>query len=402
MIKSLLPVILSRGMNAFIQIILLLIYAESLTIGEYGELSLLMIFIGLSYTCIDFGTANTIITNNLSKLDQSRLRTLVLIIAITLSIIALVTSNAIGSYFNTSAKFTYSLRIFTVFFILHSFSIVPYARLHKAQRITELSLVDFGSVLIMFISAIALLKFNVGLYTFSIALIIHSIAKIVILSFFTKTWFSHRLDVHKIRFYKKLSLQFSSNIIVYLSFRIDQLVVGRILNVERLGEYSFLKQILIQPTSLLIAIYSQLLFPHFARIKTKLKKVRVAYLSSLAVLMGTVCLYYLLLQVEFTLPFENIKNLWKFSSDLSYVLMVFALSKILLDTLSVISTAIGKVFNQIKRNIILIIFAYLSSYFITGYSFELYVLSLSVVTFSLSMSLYLSIFNTTEYSQASV
>jgi O-antigen/teichoic acid export membrane protein len=392
MINKLFPVVLSRGLNAVIQIVLLLIYAEFLQKSEYGELSLLMIFVGLSYTIIDFGIANTLITNNLSKKNQSRVRTLTLILAILLSVVVVFTSTKIRVYFNASAEFSHSLEIMAGFFILHSISIVPYARLHKAQRIIELSFVDFGSVLIMFISAILSLSIGLGLYAFPTALLIQSISKIAILSFFNKTWFSYRMDVHKIDFYPKLLTQFLSNIVVYLSFRIDQLVVGRILDVERLGEYSFLKQIIIQPTSLLIAIYSQLLFPYFSRIKTQLLKVKSGFLFSNAILIGTVCLYYSILQIEYTPPFENIRNLWNFSSTLSYMLMVFAISKILLDTLSVVSTAIGKVVNQIKRNLILVIFAYFSSFIIAVFSFEMYVFSLSFVTFLLSISLYFSNF----------
>ena len=198
--KKLSPVILSRGLGAVTQLVLLLIYAEFLSKGEFGELSLLMIFIGLSYAAIDFGIANTLISNNLSKKDRGRVRTLAVTLSILLSLVFMLISVNIGEYFGTSKEFSYSLDILAIFFVLHAISIVPYARLHKAQKIKELSWVDLGSVMIMFGSAVTFLNMDLGLYAFPMALLVQSLSKIGILSFFSSAWFNFRLDIHKINF----------------------------------------------------------------------------------------------------------------------------------------------------------------------------------------------------------
>ena len=134
---------LSRGGNALIQFLIVLYYGANLTASEFGQLSILMILIGLSYGVIDFGTANSIITRRINKTICGGLQLLNLLIATFIGLALLLLAELQFGFFDFGEEFYQALMLTLPVFVMYSCTIVPYARLHKALRLRQLALVEF-------------------------------------------------------------------------------------------------------------------------------------------------------------------------------------------------------------------------------------------------------------------
>ena len=390
--NSIKSVVLSRGANAVLQYIVIILYGTFLSSEKFGELSLLMIFVGISFAFIDFGTQNTIVTNTLKKIDKQRLQFLNLILALIITILFQILSVSLNNFFKTSDEFLYCFMLMPCFLILHSLSIVPYSRLLKAQKLNYLAWVDFIGVFSMFISAIIFLLNNFSLYTFILSLLVQAFVRLFVLKMYLGRIFNFKLDFLRLKIYKKLLIQFSSNIIVYISFRIDQLVVVRFINLEVLGQYSFLKQLLSYPINLITAIFSQTVVPYFSRFRSNIKFVHTTLIQATIFIICLILVYYSIL-FFMPAPFEDIAELWNFNSILSICLMLMCLSRIILDCIIITAVATGNVLGQLKRNTLLLIINSLLSPVIIFYSLEAYLIiqTLMIIIFCLSIFRYIFI-----------
>ena len=237
MITSNFSVILSRGFSAAIQFVIVLFYGANLSVTGFGELSILMIIIGISYGIIDFGTANSILTTTIKKNVSSALQLLNFFIAVCLGIALFLVSVYGKTFFDFSNGFFQALSMVPAVFIIFSITIVPYSRLHKAQRLKNLALVDFVPVFSMLITVPLFLYLEFGLST-----LIFSMGVQVSLRFLMLRYFYGRL----IRFKLNQSLpkgalirQYTSNLIIYLTSKLDQIMVASFLSLEVLGFFSF-------------------------------------------------------------------------------------------------------------------------------------------------------------------
>jgi len=388
-------VVLSRGANAVLQYIVIILYGTFLSSEKFGELSLLMILVGISFALIDFGSQNTVVINTLGRFEKQRLQFLNIISALLVSLFLIFFSDKLVQFIQASNEFWYCCMFMPIFLCLHSISIVPYARLLKAQKLISLAWVDFLGVLSIFISVPLFLYIGLSLFTFIIALSIQAAVRILLLKLNLNKLVRLRFDLNNLSIFKKLLVQFLSNLIVYISFRIDQIVVVKFISIERLGEYSFLKQLLSYPINIISAIYSQTVVPYFSRYRNNKAFIIRTLLRSLIFILTLIILYYIILYFM-PPPFEAISKIWNFSSILSICLMLMCVSRIILDCIIITAVATGNVLGQLKRNTLLLIINSLLSPIIIFYSLEAYLIvqTIMIIIFCLSIFRYIFISKT--------
>ena len=110
----------NRGANAIIQFLIIIFYGMSLSTVEFGQLSILMILIGLNYSLIDFGTNNTVVTKKLKKTTYAGLQSLNILIAFLLGLIYFTTSKIEYGILNFGNSFSDSLGYFPPLLIVYS------------------------------------------------------------------------------------------------------------------------------------------------------------------------------------------------------------------------------------------------------------------------------------------
>lgn len=349
MITSNFSVVLSRGFSAAIQFTIVLFYGANLSVVGFGELSILMIIIGISYGIIDFGTANSILTTTIRKNVSNGLQLLNFFIAVCLGIALFLISVYGKTYFDFSDGFFQALSMVPAVFIIFSCTIVPYSRLHKAQRLKNLALVDFVPVVSMLITVPLFLYFKFGLSTLIFSLGVQVSLRFLMLRYFYGRLIRFRInqDLPKVA----LVRQYTSNLIIYLTSKLDQIMVASFLSLEILGEFGFLKQVLNYPVSLLIAIYTQISFPYFSRYRRIRLKIRKRLIISITLLLGLVLIYFSLLILIPPKLIIDLIPIWDFRSDVAILVMILSFSRVIFEALSAMSIAVGLIARQLSVNL---------------------------------------------------
>ena len=381
----------TRGPNAIIQFLIVIYYGMSLSVAEFGQLSILMILIGLNYGFIDFGTNNTIVTKNLTKLTYTRLQSLNFFFAFSLGLIYFVLSKIEFNLFNFGLNFSKTLAYFLPLLIIYSLTIVPYARLHKALRLKQLALVDFFPVLSMLFTVPMFLNLGFGITTLMLSVGIQVLLRFIVLKFFYGQII--RLSFINNIPYMTLARQYLSNLVVYMTSKLDQLMVASFLSAETLGFYSFLKQILNYPISLLIAIYSQITFPFFSRYRRTIKRINRTLISALMILSSIVFFYFALLALIPPDFMQKSIEMWDFRGELAFLIMGLSFSRILFDALSTMSIAVGFIAQQLKINICYLLLVLVCGLLLPLLGLSNYLLILISSALRISIFIYISTFN---------
>lgn len=384
-------VILSRGGNALIQFLIILYYGSNFSASEFGQLSILMIIIGLSYGLIDLGTANTVITRRINSSVCGTLQLLNFIVGICIGSVLLVLSLLKTGSFGFGEGFFEALKYTLPLFLIYSCTIVPYARLHKALRLKQLALVDFLPVFSLLFTVPTFLWLDFGLST-----LIISIGIQVWLRFFVLRYFYGPI----IRFRFNQSLPFSalirqylSNLVVYLTSKLDQIMVASFLSTDSLGVYSFLKQILSYPISLLIAIYTQITFPYFSRYRNDVEKIYRLLFRASAILFGVITMYFaLILILPADAMLEHV-SMWEFGSELALLIMLLSFARIAIEILSAMAIAVGFIGRQLYINLTFLFITFICGFAISFLGLNYYLMMLIVSSIIISIFIYITTFN---------
>jgi O-antigen/teichoic acid export membrane protein len=384
-------VVISRGFSAIIQFLLVLTYSANLELSAFGELSILMICLGVAYGLIDFGVTNKIITTTTSKRLMGSLQSLNLVIAICISSIAVLVAYISAGETSLSREFYCSLAISPFALLFYSTTVVPYARLHKAMRLNDLALVDLIPVVAMGISVLFLLFLGMGLLTFVLATLLQVVVRFFMLRLFYGSMLRHSV-IREIT-WNLLLRQYGSNLVIYFTSKLDQIMVSIFVGIEIFAHYSFLKQILNYPVSILIAIYSQITFPFYSRNRLWLRKIKWIAIKSLILLICLMMLYFTVLML---IPFYLVEDhfpAWGFSSSLAILIMLLSLGRIGLEVFSALAVGVGRVVFQLKLNIIYLGITFLMGLLIPIIGVESYVSGICAITILTALSTYWVIFS---------
>lgn len=377
-------VIFSRGGSALLQFVAMLFYGAYLTVDEFGYLTLLMIFVGLAYAIIDFGTANTVITNYIGKKPKSTFRNINIINSLIIFFFIFIFQINVEK--QEWLSIVLNLTCFSLF--LHSFTIIPYARIHKAMWYNILAKIDFYSVLGQFIITITLLFHNYGLVTFGLALVTHSILRNVLIFYLSKQSISFSKYLVDSENAKLLFRQFLTNIITYLSGRIDQIIVSSIVSSELFGTYSFAKQLISYPVSLLFSIYSQLVFPYLSRYRDKYSQNVLLIALSYLCLCIVQSFYVGMLAIVPHSIVSNYIEYWDFSNLLTGAIFIYTLSKLSVDVAMSTLLAYGGIAHHLRWNIFITIAVSLFGLCINVWSLEAYLILIAVLLSGVSIVLF--------------
>lgn len=383
--------VFSRGGSALIQFLIVLYYGANLKASEFGQLSILMIIIGLSYGAIDFGTANTVITRRINKFICGVLQSLNLVVALCIGFILLLFSFIQPDFMGFDESFFEALKYTMPLFSIYSCTIIPYARLHKALRLRALAAVDFIPVFSLLITVPIFFELGFGLSTLMISIGIQVVVRFLVLRYFYGAILNFRIN-HKLP-NRILLRQYSSNLVVYLTSKLDQIMVAAFLSSDALGVYSFLKQILSYPISLLLAIYTQITFPYFSRYRNGIGRVRTLLFKSSAILFSVIILYFLFILILPTNKMLEFVSMWEFRSELAILIMVLSLARMSTEILSAMAIAVGLIGRQLYVNLTFLFITFTCGLIIPSFGLNYYLIILAVSTVLISIFIYVTTFN---------
>ncbi|MBU8906547.1 lipopolysaccharide biosynthesis protein [Desertibacillus haloalkaliphilus] len=262
--------------------LLLMVKARFLTPSEFGVLAIATIFIGLFQTLNNFGISQAVIQrDNLTKQELSSLFFFNIFLASFLSICLFSFSDSIGNIFSLN-ELSFLLKILSLMFVISGPSLLFRALLEKQLYFKELSIIQIVSELILIVGTILFLINGLGLLGVIIGQVVSTAFKVLIIFIVSKRKdilnISLYFSFNKLKPFIKFGLYVSGKqVISFLTFRVDQLLIGYFLAPEILGIYYFAKNMLERLRSLITSSFAKVLFPLLSKLKNNKEKLTVAY-----------------------------------------------------------------------------------------------------------------------------
>ncbi|CAH1552912.1 MOP flippase family protein [Vibrio rotiferianus] len=261
----------STVFRASLQIAQLVILARFLQPAELGVLALVNIVVGLAQIFTDAGLSNAIIYHK--ELSQQRLKQLYLVNILFggfIAIIVAATAFPVALFFD-SPDLANLLLMLCPIFLIRSFGQQPNALLQKKLDFQALSKIETLAAIWGFSALISGLLIGWNLYAVILSQLVSACILVVLLRLKVDCplpcSFSIGWQENKQPFQYGL-YQSGEALVNYLSSQFDQLLLGKLLGVEVLGVYSYVKALVFRPAMQLInPIVHRVTFPLMVKYK---------------------------------------------------------------------------------------------------------------------------------------
>jgi PST family polysaccharide transporter len=284
---------LSHGIKQVSDFLFGIILARILFPEDFGIMSMALICNEFAMTFSQLGTAAAIIQRK--EIDKEHLSTAFttnVILSCLICVALILISNFVGRFFNNLVV-AKVLSVMSSIFVINAFNVIPYALLVRELKFKRLAIVDIISGLIFGI--MATISALYGLRVWSI--VVGSISSIMVSAILMNTvgeWgiylgFSRRAFKDLFSFG---GLVTGVSIMEYLSGKVDQLIIGKILGAAMLGFYTRALNLAYIPVVQIGILVSKVLFSAFSRIQDDLDRIYLGYLKAVR-LVGLVCLPFL-------------------------------------------------------------------------------------------------------------
>ncbi len=265
------------------QILVTTILARLISPDDFGVVAIGTVFIGFSKIFSQLGMGAAIVQRR--EISTSHIRTafsISLFLGIFFCLITVMLSNHIALYFEMTELSTV-LKMVSIIFIIDSFVSVSQAIIQRKLKMKYYALTELISYLIAFGGLGVTLAFlNYGMYALVYASILQAILRAIMVSY---------LEPHSvIPFFKKESFydlfffasgQTFAKIANYFAGEGDNLVVGKMLSADALGNYSQAYKLMVAPVRLIGQSLNIILFPVLASVQRDRTRVRRAYYRSI-------------------------------------------------------------------------------------------------------------------------
>jgi len=271
---------ISVGLSIVFQIIQLYFVGTYLTtndFGIWGILTVLLLFIKLFS---DSGISSSLIYFDES--DSEELSSLFWI-NILLGLILYLIFIAITPFF----EYIFDTKLFNYLLILGFIlvfsppGLIFQSLLQKSLSFKNISLIEIISVIIASSLTIIMAFAGYGVWSLIFGQLVGAAIKSI---FFTiigvkKYDIKFRMSVQKSKKYLRFGIfQFGDKIFNFLSFKIDQVVIGSILGLEALGYYNFAFNLAFKPYNIINPIFTRVAYPLLSKVKEMNEKVESYYL----------------------------------------------------------------------------------------------------------------------------
>ncbi len=261
-------------LNAILTPVTLAILVLFLTPTELGERSIVMVIVGLSATLTQFGIAQAIISRE-EVLDEE-LDTLFIfniIIGCFLCLLMFFIAPLISQFYHNK-DLTHLIRLTSIVFVLDPMSVMFSAILEKKFLFKMVATFNIIKVVILNLSTLLFATMGLG----SLSYIIGQILSSIILFFLFFIYFLRReqwrpsfsFNISILKSFLSFGLFVSGKeFLNFLGKYFDEIIVGRILNVEILGYYYVAKQLIEKSVTLISSNVNKVFYPLYSELVKK-------------------------------------------------------------------------------------------------------------------------------------
>ncbi|MCI1779356.1 MAG: MOP flippase family protein [Bacteroidales bacterium] len=261
---------ISTATTSVVQILRLSILARFLDKSDFGIVAILSFILGLTNTFADLGFASAIMhEKKLSNKDFSSLFWIQFFIFLLLYILISLSSGIIASFYKTS-ELSYLVPIALVNLLFWSGGKLYDTVLQKDLLFKTIAVRNIISATISLIFALILALYGFEIYSLVLSTVLHTLID--------NAWnFISGQKNYKLIFYCNIKKVFplikiglyqtGTQIVDYVSSRLDILIIGKILGVDVLGLYNLAKELVLKIMILINTIVNKVSLPIFAHLQ---------------------------------------------------------------------------------------------------------------------------------------
>jgi|GEM_PF-7056233 len=261
---------------ALVQLLQLNIMYKNLTEVELGLYAILMIQIVIVQALCDSGVSSFCLSRgNLGKSFNSVVHVFTVAMSLVISIVSLIIGLILSVFYSNYELFEFSVLLFSGFTVLTLVSFYQYILIVKMRLV----LISFYDVLSRTISLIFLSVFfylNMGLYSFVFSWLIFCFTKFFLYYMSAKKEvdfkFFTSLRKRDVVIFKSIfrfsTYQLLAQGLNSFATKVDEVLIGKILGIEKLGIYSLFKNLIVQIGFLVLPIVRRTTIPLLQKNKT--------------------------------------------------------------------------------------------------------------------------------------
>jgi O-antigen/teichoic acid export membrane protein len=300
----------STGVAALFQILSLVVLTRFLTKSEFGIVAIVTMVLGIVHTMADLGFSAVVMhKSNLSEKEFSSLYWIQLILFAVIYLVSIAISPLIAAFYD-EPSLSYLIPISLSALIFMGIGMLYNTMLQKNKAFKILAIRNIVASSSSFVLAVILAVLGFGVYSLILSTLFQT-AVLHLWNFFSGIKYikvQRYINLGEVKPLIKIGLyQTGTQLIDYISSKLDIIIIGKLLGADLLGVYNLVKELVVKVYSLLNSIANKVALPFFAEMQNDYKKLGQSYNSfiskislinfPLCVLLGSlspyllVCLY---------------------------------------------------------------------------------------------------------------
>lgn len=297
----------STAVVALFQILSLVVLTRFLTKSEFGIVAIVTMVLGIVHTMADLGFSAVVMhKSNLSEKEFSSLYWIQLILFVIIYLISIAISPLIASFYNEQSL-SYLIPISLSALIFMGIGMLYNTMLQKNKEFKTLAIRNIVASSSSFALAVILAVLGFGVYSLILSTLFQT-AVLHLWNFISGIKYikvKRYINIGEVKPLIKIGLyQTGTQLIDYISSKLDIIIIGKLLGADLLGVYNLVKELVVKVYSLLNSIANKVALPFFAEMQNDHKKLGQSYSSfiskislinfPLCVLLGSLSPYLLI------------------------------------------------------------------------------------------------------------
>ncbi|MCL1671853.1 lipopolysaccharide biosynthesis protein [Elizabethkingia ursingii] len=255
-----------------------IILARLISPSDFGLIGMITIFIGLGNALFEGGLTNSLIrSTSLNDDDYSTVFIFNILMSCLVYIIIYVSAPYISNFYNQPILKNI-IRIYSISFIINSFSAVHNTLLVKDMKFKKIAIIALPSLILYSIVAIYMAFQNYGVWSLVFSFLASSFMSTISLWYFVK-WkpkLAFNREKFKTHFGYGNKLMMSS-ILDIIFTNLYQIVIGKVYSPTLLGYYTRANTLMMLPVTNISSTLNKVAFPTFSQIQHDNERLRSAY-----------------------------------------------------------------------------------------------------------------------------
>lgn len=273
---------MSTGVVAFFQLLSLVVLTRFLSKSEFGVVAIVNMVLGIVHAMADLGFSAVVMhKSNLSEKEFSSLYWIQLILFTVMFLVSIAISPLIASYYNESSL-SYLIPISLSALVFMGIGMLYNTMLQKNKEFRILAIRNIIASSTSFIIALLLAIWGFGVFSLILSTLFQT-AFLHLWNFFSGIKYirvQRYISLKEVKPLIKIGLyQTGTQLIDFISSRLDILIIGKILGVDLLGVYNLVKELVIKVYALLNSVANKVALPYFAEMQSNFDQLGKAYCS---------------------------------------------------------------------------------------------------------------------------